>query len=259
MENAKGKNRTIATSAALLVCPVYNEFRTLDRFIEGVNACFDGDLVFVNDGSTDGSLRLLRAASGGRFSIIHHPCRRGYGASLASGFDFALRKGYERVVTIDADLQHNPAHIIRFLSELERYDLVLGSRYLKGVISGDRPPIERYMINRIISDCIAERCGVRFSDPFCGFRGYRKEFLMNVRFGDTSYGAALEIVLDAVRLGAKRTEIVVDRIYRDDTRGFLDGLDDPDVRLEYYRTVIRRKCGEMLDEETVSFCKSAPR
>jgi hypothetical protein len=81
---------------------------------------------------------------------------------------------------------------------------------------------------------------IRFSDPFCGFRGYRASFLRSIELSEQSYGVCLEMLLEIVRARVDFCEIPVDLIYLDESRKFLDGLTDPLKRLDYYRGIIRR-------------------
>lgn len=232
-------------SDTIIICPVFNERSTLGTFMSRLSRSTGVDILFVDDGSTDESTEIIEGNAeriGGRVHLICHPTRRGYGAALISGFQAALRRGYRRVITLDTDLQHRPEDIHSFEKALEYHEVVLGTRYSDACRISSIPR-SRYLINRYISGMLRRDFSACFSDPFCGFRGYRRSFLRRINLCEQSYGICLELLLEIIRIGTEYGEIPVDMIYLDDTRNFMDGLDDPLKRLDYYRGVIRRSMG----------------
>ncbi|UCB45203.1 MAG: glycosyltransferase family 2 protein [Spirochaetota bacterium] len=239
-------------SDTLVISPVYNERHTLKVFSEKLNESCPWDILFINDGSTDGSERILKKLCRNMIacnvSIISHTSRMGYGAALNSGFSYAINHDYEKVVTLDADLQHRPEDISRFVDALDRYEVVLGTRYRK-INYPLSTPIIRYIINRYISGLLRRYFQVDFSDPFCGFRGYRTSFLTNVRLNEQSYGSCLEILVELVQHEACFCELPVDLIYIDRSRTFHDGLNDPSKRYDYYKNILKNKLMEFEKEQ----------
>jgi len=230
-------------SRNLILCPVYNEHATLETFMNRLFRSTEAHILFIDDGSTDDSTEIIRERSekvGEKVYLLCHHTRRGYGAALISGFQAALQYGYERVVTIDTDLQHRPEDIHRFEMVLEYSDVVLGTRYSES-LSFSHVPRSRYLINRYISGLLRKSFSVCFSDPFCGFRGYRRAFLERIHLSEQSYGICLEMLLEIIRTGTEYDEVPVDRIYLDENRQFMDGLENPLMRLDYYKNVINRK------------------
>ncbi|MDD5557712.1 MAG: glycosyltransferase family 2 protein [bacterium] len=227
-----------------VVCPVHDERPFLEGFSRKLRGCFSGQVIFIDDGSGDGSGDLLRAMGDWRTAVIGHPRRLGYGAALLTGFREALGRGFRRIVTIDADLQHNPARIGRFARALDGRDAALGTRYPKGTAYA-KAPGERLAVNRYAAGLLRVLFGVRFTDPFCGFRAYRDTFLREARLTEEGYGLGLEILLEIVRLGARFREVPVEAVYPHPGRRFLDGLDDPRRRLLHYLGVIARKRNEI--------------
>jgi dolichol-phosphate mannosyltransferase len=234
----------------LIVCPVYNEERYLERFYAGLREHYAGDVVFVEDGSIDASRDIIRRFSDKRTFFIGHRQKTGYGAALLSGFNWALERAYQRVVTIDTDLQHNPEHIYMFFRQLIESEVVLGSRYIK-IGSYGEIPRERLTINRYISRLINALFCENISDPFCGFRGYRSSFLRRARLREKGYNLGLEILLELIRLSASFKEVPVEAIYCNPHRRFGGGLDNPRARLCYYLSIISAKKREIDNEKKV--------
>lgn len=241
------------TKDNLIICPVYNEADTIKTFYQDLRKSFIQDVIFIDDGSTDHSKEYLPDIRDKETFLIRHPLRQGYGAALLSGFRFALKRGYRKIITIDVDLQHDPKHISCFLKKLDVLEVVLGSRYKEKRSFPDVPHI-RLTINRYISRLIERLFSVRFTDPFCGYRGYRDSFLKRVDLRDPSYGLGLEIILEIIRLKVYIEEISIKAIYNNSYRYFMDGLNDPRTRLLYYLELLSQKRLEMLNEEIALRC-----
>jgi dolichol-phosphate mannosyltransferase len=154
------------------------------------------------------------------------------------------------MVTLDADLQHNPEHIPSFLSALMDYEVVLGSRYIRIDRYFDVPRM-RLIINRYICGLLRVLFSIHTTDAFCGYRGYRDSFLRRAFFTQKSYGLALEILLESVDKKAAFSEIPIEAIYFNTPRKFQDGLDDPRSRLSYYLDIISRKRREIGYEKEI--------
>ena len=99
----------------LTALPVYNEVRYVDAVLDEVSE-YSPEILVVDDGSTDGTGELLAARND--IHVVRHPQNRGYGAGLKTAFDFAGRNGYEYLVTIDCDGQHEPQRIPEFVGRV---------------------------------------------------------------------------------------------------------------------------------------------
>lgn len=240
----------------LLISPVYNEISYLEEFYNQVRRYYKGDILFIDDGSSDGSGNFLKELKNKDKNIylIIHPSREGYGASLIEGFNYLVREKYDYAVTMDADGQHNPAHLPDFWRELMKNEVVLGSRYLNNTRSL-KVPLDRFVINRYLSSLLDLLFNIKFTDPFCGYRGYRVSFLEKAKLKEKGYGLGLEIILEIIRLKSIFKEIAVELIYNNPERKFLDGLDNPKKRLLYYLEIIEKKKKEMEYEPQVFSCQ----
>lgn len=113
------------------IIPAYNEEKKIASVIRGVRKSFsDMDVLVVDDGSSDGTPH--RAMEAGA-KVILHPFNLGYGTALQTGYKFALEKGYEKIVQMDGDGQHDPSFIPDLFAPIQRgeADIVIGSRFLK--------------------------------------------------------------------------------------------------------------------------------
>lgn len=156
----------------VVVLPLFNEEPTLARVLDEVRRWAQGLVVLVvDDGSTDRSPEVLRGYPD--ITVITHAHNEGYGQSLIDGFSFSRSHGYDAVVTLDCDEQHEPRQIPQFMAALEDADIVSGSRYLDPGAGGDEAPADRRELNEEISARLRVLTGYAITDAFCGFKAYR--------------------------------------------------------------------------------------
>lgn len=226
-----------------VLLPVFNEAATVGYVLDAVREYFGGEVIVVDDGSTDDTPRVLAARSD--VSVLHLDRNCGYGCALRVGFRVAADLGVERLVTMDCDGQHEPAHIPQFLSAMDEVgDIVSGSRYLPSSTSVGVAPPQRQAINHRITAMINDVTGWNLTDSFCGFKAYRMESLKRITLNEAGYAMPLELWAKAYRLGLSVREIPVERIYCDHDRSFGAGLDDPEARHSYYLDVWNRAMEE---------------
>jgi len=220
----------------LLAVPVFNEETHLSGVLREARRYADRILV-IDDGSTDATPGLL--AREGVSAIVRHRENLGYGASLASAFQYARRHGYRWLITMDCDEQHEPSHIPAFksLAETGEYDLISGSRYLQSSERVSEPPAERRAINGRITRMLNERLGLGITDAFCGFKAYRVCTLDRFDITVPGYAMPLQFWVQAWRAGLRITELPVRLIYNDPNRHFGGVLDDPASRYLHYLEV----------------------
>lgn len=228
---------SVMSERILTILPVYNEAAHVDAALNET-VRYSPEVLVVNDGSTDGTGALL--AKRDDIQVINHPWNMGYGAGLRTGFRYALRHGYDIVVTIDCDGQHEPCRIPHFVDACHGVDVVSGSRYLQQFPGDSLPPELRRRINEILTAELNQRLGLRLTDAFCGFKAYRVEALKRVRLTDNGYAMPLEFWVQAAALRLKIVELPVPLIYLDEKRSFGGALDDADTRLAVYREVLNR-------------------
>lgn len=225
------RNRT------LTALPVFNEAKHVESVLQGALR-YSQEVLAVDDGSTDGTSDLLAARRD--IHLVRHEENRGYGAALRSAFEFALEGGYDVLVTIDCDRQHEPQRIPQFAGACEDADIVSGSRYLEQFPGDSRPPEDRRRINRLLTDELNRRLGLQLTDAFCGFKAYRVPVLARFDLTETGYAMPLELWVQAAALGLSIVEVPVPLIYLEEERSFGGSLDNGETRLAVYREVLRR-------------------
>jgi glycosyltransferase involved in cell wall biosynthesis len=163
-----------------IVIPLHNEERSIALLYDELDAALqplaeEWEAVFVDDGSTDGSFAALTRLHAGNGNVRVIRLRRNFGkaTALATGFDNA--RG-ETIVTIDGDLQDDPAEIPRLLAKLdEGYDLVSGWKTQR------RDPLRRRILSRIFNWVTGRVSGLRLHDMNCGLKAYRAEVVHGMR------------------------------------------------------------------------------
>jgi glycosyltransferase involved in cell wall biosynthesis len=228
--------------STLIAIPVFNEAAHVRSVLERVEGYADQILV-IDDGSSDGTpdiLRDLQRPMG--LDIIQHETNGGYGTALTQAFLRAERDGFDWVITMDCDDQHEPERLPEFFAAINRdkHDIISGSRYLDLDAPSDAAPADRRTINMKITTEINDRLGLNLTDGFCGFKAHRVSAMNKLDLNETGYAFPMEFWVQAVANGLRISEIPVDLIYNDLSRTFGGGLDIPAERLRHYRCVMHR-------------------
>ena len=220
----------------LIGIPVYNEQRYVTGVLEQVRR-YHEDILVVDDGSTDDTPHLLAAQP---VQVIWNAENRGYGRSMQLMLRAAAEQGYDWLITMDCDEQHEPAAIPGFKREILRddADVISGSRYLQSTPLDDAPPGDRRRINATITRELNERLGTSLTDGFCGFKAYRVDACADLPLDVDGYEFPMQFWVQAVARGLRIREIPVRLIYNDPSRSFGGPLDDPTSRLAHYREVL---------------------
>ncbi|MHC4217662.1 MAG: glycosyltransferase family 2 protein [Planctomycetota bacterium] len=235
----------------LLGIPVYNEQAYVTRVLSEVRNYADCVLV-IDDGSTDDTPLLLARQP---VEVIRHAENRGYGRSMQDMLRWARFDGFDWLITMDCDEQHEPAAIPRFIDAIEHgaSDVISGSRYLRSglaeMLRDDSPPEDRRAINATITAELNGRLGLALTDGFCGFKAYRVSACERLSLTVDGYDFPMQFWVQAAARGLRIDELPVRLIYQDASRSFGGPLRDPASRLEIYRRTLHDeidRCQAML-------------
>jgi len=159
----------------LIIVPAFNEAERITSVLQGIKKNLAGaDILVVNDGSTDNTAAV---ASKEGVMVINLPFNLGVGAALQTGFKYAVCHGYQVVIQMDADGQHDPVYLLQFLQALEESgaDLVIGSRFL---LPGKFPGSWIRLAGiKIFSFLVLLATGKKLTDPTSGYRAMRRDIL----------------------------------------------------------------------------------
>ena len=244
----------------LLAIPAYNEEKYLEQVLDSVHEYIDNILV-LDDGSTDSTKKIL--ANRDDVCFVSHSCNHGYGQVTSDIFYFAHSYGYDWVITIDCDLQHEPAQIPNFIEAIKANDadIISGSRYMANSEMKDLPPTDRRYINQQIVSMLNERLNMELTDAFCGFKAYRSKAMAKLALTEKGYAFPMEFWVQAVEHGLRIKEIPISLIYNDPERHFGGQLDDPKKRLNHYLSIFEKSVlkTKNIGSETISIYGNSKR
>ena len=171
-------------SRVALVIPAFNEAATITAVVGAASVY--GQTIVVNDCSHDDTALAAEAAGA---VVVNHDVNQGYDGALNSGFMEAARLGYDFIITLDADGQHDPSLLQGFISGLEN-----GASHVLGV---------RRSQARIAEHIFALYTRIRYGvlDPLCGMKGYRRDFYESVGYFDSYKSIGTELMLRSVSSG----------------------------------------------------------
>ena len=206
----------------LVIVPTYNEIENIELLVQRILAAHDRvQVLVVDDNSPDGTGARADALSAEEPSlhVLHRQGKLGLGSAYCSGFDYALRAGYDRVFTMDADFSHPPESIPAMIEKAESCDLVIGSRYVAGgAVVGS--PWARRLISRGANLLATRLLGLRAGDCTAGFRCYRRQLLEQVGYHDvksSGYSFLIEMLYLCQRAGYSVAEVPI--TFRDRAMG----------------------------------------
>ena len=198
--------RSIA-GPVLIVIPVYNSEQHLRELIDRIEKLPEQfNTLFVNDGSTDKSLSILKDSC---VNYISFDSNRGKGAALKAGFEYAKKHQFESVITLDSDLQHRPEEIARFSEGVGGLGMVIGRRSINPQVM----PWPRCLSNSLTSAIVSIFTGQRISDSQSGFRLIKVSALDRVSFETTSYDFETELILKLSLAGGRIGEVPISTVY----------------------------------------------
>ena len=206
---------------ALVIVPTYNERENLPRLVPSILSRDPRlEILVVDDASPDGTGALADEISAAepRVHVLHRAGKLGLGTAYLAGFRWGLERGYDAMLEMDADFSHDPAHLPQFLSAIEEYDVVLGSRYLHGRVTVVNWPIGRLLLSYYANVYARWVTGLPIADATGGFKCFRRQVLEAMdldRVQSNGYAFQIEMSFRAWKKGFRLGEIPIMFVDRD--------------------------------------------
>jgi glycosyltransferase involved in cell wall biosynthesis len=208
MENAGARGQERPSIAAVI--PAYREEKHISDVVRRTRQQLD-DVLVVDDGSNDQTAERAREAGA---EVIVHPETRGKGESIKTGLRHWLDRQFDYVVILDADGQHLPEEIDRFVKAASTLDaqLFIGTRMndLSGM------PRLRRVVNHYMSKRISRVCGQKIPDTQCGFRMLHRQLVPDVLGGANRFDYETEMLIFASRKGYRIESVPISTVYCDE-------------------------------------------
>lgn len=198
----------------LIIIPTYNEKENISTLIERLmNLPHDLHVLIVDDGSPDGTADIVKQwmAKVPRVHLLQRPGKMGLGSAYRDGFRYALENGAQFIFEMDADFSHNPDSIPEFLKAIEDADIVLGSRYLRGITVVNWP-LSRLILSYFANAYARWVTGLPVKDATGGFKCFRRRALEAIRLDrvkSDGYAFQVEMSFKCWKKGFKIKEIPI--------------------------------------------------
>lgn len=197
--------------------PAYNEQKNIVGVVKRARK-YAGSVVLVDDGSRDRTREL--AASAGAI-VLKHIVNLGKGAALKTGCDFAVKNGAKSIIALDADAQHDPDDMPRFIEKLRKYDIVFSYRK-----ASSKMPLVLRFGNWFISNVVNVLYGIKLNDTQSGYRAFSGNAYKKIRWNSTDYSIESEMIARVGKQRLKYVQIPIQTIYSDRYKGttIIDGM-----------------------------------
>jgi len=203
-------------SKSLVIIPTYNESENIKRLVNHIIGLNKGlYILVVDDNSPDSTGKIVEsmAKENSYIKVMHRPEKMGLGSAHIEGFKFALREGFENILTMDADFSHHPRYIPELIKAVEEreVDIAIGSRYIKGGKTVNWGKLRNF-ISRSANLMAKSLGGLKPLDCTGGFRCYRRKIIDTIDFGhlrSNGYSFLMEILFVCQRHGFKIKEVPI--------------------------------------------------
>lgn len=200
--------KTANNPRALIIMPAWNEEEAVGNTVKEVLAASDlYDVLVVNDGSTDSTAVVAKSAGA---QVINLPFNLGVGGAMRTGFKYARRFGYTRVIQVDADGQHDPLNIAEVLDGLHRADISIGARFADRGDYTVRGPRKWAMV--VLAKVISGVAKTPLTDVTSGFRAANERAISQYldHYPAEYLGDTIDSLVVALRSGCTVTQVPVE-------------------------------------------------
>lgn len=207
---------------SLIIIPTYNELENISRLLPELLKMYESlDILIVDDNSPDGTGKFIEEIiqKDNRVKLIKREKKQGLGTAYIAGFKYALQHNYDYIFEMDADFSHDPKEIKNFLEAIKTLDLVLGSRYVRGV-NVINWPMRRLLLSYFANKYTRFITGMKIQDATGGFKCFRKKVLESINLDhikSNGYAFQIEMTFKAWKKGFKVGEIPI--IFFDRVKG----------------------------------------
>ena len=206
----------------LVIIPTYNEAQNIEKLISKITALeLDLNFLIIDDSSPDGTADIVKNLinNNSNISLIIQSSKSGLGTAYKRGFKWAIEQGYDKIIQIDADLSHNPKSIPKLIEASMEYDLVIGSRYIKG-INVINWPMSRLLLSYFANKYVKLLTRLRINDSTSGYKCIKTQVLKEIdldKVQSQGYSFQIEINFLAFYKGFRLKEIPI--VFHDRTVG----------------------------------------
>jgi glycosyltransferase involved in cell wall biosynthesis len=178
-----------------VIVPAYNEVKTIRQILERINSVdIDKEIIVVDDGSSDGTDKMLRDIKFNNLKVIHHGSNRGKGAAVLTGLANAVGAF---VIIQDADLEYDPSDYLKLMEVIkkENADLVLGARFIKGY----KGLLIHKLGNKFLTNLLNILLRVRLNDCFTCYKLLKRESFNELSLNAFGFEIEIEIITKAIK------------------------------------------------------------
>ena len=206
----------------LVIIPTYNEAQNIEELIARITALkLDLNFLIIDDSSPDGTADIVKGLmnNNSNISLIVQSSKSGLGTAYKRGFKWAIEQQYDKIIQIDADLSHNPKSIPKLIEASMEYDLVIGSRYIKG-INVINWPMSRLLLSYFANKYVKLLTRLRINDSTSGYKCIKTQVLKEIdldKVQSQGYSFQIEINFLAFYKGFRLKEIPI--VFHDRTIG----------------------------------------
>ncbi|MBT5077299.1 MAG: glycosyltransferase family 2 protein [Candidatus Marinimicrobia bacterium] len=191
----------------LILIPSYNDNNHLPELIQRICQVTQESILIIDDAS-----KIPVTSVENNVKVLRNKTNLGKGGALNVGFNYASENGYSHVITMDSDLQHEPAKLNAFIDYDKHCELVCGQR-----IIDKQMPLHRQCSNKLTSWIISKLCGQPIYDSQCGYRRYFVQSVLNLHCSEDGFQFESEVLIKLSQKGVEIGHVIIPTIYGEES------------------------------------------